>query len=204
MVRLKFSLGPDILSWKTLLMHKSQWKDDTPNLSSENLNLWNWIWKSEIKNLDKNMKTKLVKQKLERDFWEANPGQNFESSCVTKVGKKPLPVIFFEASQSEAEQKNSGNDVFSLLRFFKNAAVSCPAFDNSLCQTLSWFSVGWFYGKIWRRKKRMMMTLILLFMVIILLDQQCAEFNERFKKTVDGLNDYVPHGHHGQTLDQHM
>ena len=45
------------------------------------------------------------------------------------------------------------------------------------------------------------MTLILLFMVIILLDQQCAEFNERFKKTVDGLNDYVPHGHHGQTLD---
>ena len=65
--------------------------------------------------MDKNLKSKLVKQKLERDFWEANPGQNFESSCVTKVEKKPLPVIFFEASQSEAEQKNSGNDVFSLL-----------------------------------------------------------------------------------------
>ena len=81
MVRSKFSLGPDILSWKTLLMHKSQWKDDTPNLSSENLNLWNWIWKTEIKNLDKNMKTKLVKQKLEQDFWKANPGQNFELSC---------------------------------------------------------------------------------------------------------------------------
>ena len=26
-----------------------------------------------------------------------------------------MPVIFFRASQSEAEQKNSGNDVFSLL-----------------------------------------------------------------------------------------
>ena len=50
----------------------------------------------------------------------------------------------------------------------------------------------------------MMMTLILLFMVIILLDQQCAEFNEMFKKTVDGLNDYVPHGHHGLISDRHM
>ena len=55
----------------------------------------------------------------------------------------------------------------------------------------------------------MMMTLILLFMVIILLDQQCAEFNERFKKTVDALNDNVPHGqrpfgHHGQIPDWHM
>ena len=39
------------------------------------------------------------------------------------------------------------------------------------------------------------MTLILLFI---------AEFNERFKKTDDGLNDYVPHGHHGQILDRHM
>ena len=57
------------------------------------------------------------------------------------------------------------------------------------------------------KKKRMMMTLILLFMVTILLDQQCAEFNERFKKTVDGLNDYVPHGHHGIMAswhDRHM
>ena len=53
-------------------------------------------------------------------------------------------------------------------------------------------------------EKRMVMTLILLFMVIILFDQQCAEFNERFKKTVDGLNDYVPHGHHGQIPDRHM
>ena len=41
---------------------------------------------------------------------------------------------------------------FSFLRFFKNAAVSCPAFDNSLFQTLSWFSLGWFYGKIWKEK----------------------------------------------------
>ena len=53
-------------------------------------------------------------------------------------------------------------------------------------------------------EKRMMMTLILLFMVIILLDQQCAEFNEMFKKTVNGLNDYVPHGHHWQIPDRHM
>ena len=48
------------------------------------------------------------------------------------------------------------------------------------------------------------MTLILLLMVIILLDQQGAEFNERFKKTVDGLNDYVPYGHHWQTPDRHI
>ena len=45
---------------------------------------------------------------------------------------------------------------FSFLRFFKNAAVSCPAFDNSLFQNLfqnlSWFSLGWFYGKIWKEK----------------------------------------------------
>ena len=31
-----------------------------------------------------------------------------------------------------------------------------------------------------------------------------AEFNEMFKKTVDGLNDYVPHSHHGQIPDRHM
>ena len=37
-------------------------------------------------------------------------------------------------------------------------------------------------------------------MVIILLDQQCAEFNEMFKKTVNSLNDYVPHGHHSRYL----
>ena len=55
-----------------------------------------------------------------------------------------------------------------------------------------------------KKKKQIMMALILLFMVIILLDQQCAELNERFRKTVDGLNDYVPHGHHGQIPDRHM
>ena len=81
-----------------------------------------------------------------------------------------------------------------LLALLSTTAFAKPSLDFEWADFMERFE----------EEKRMMMTLILLFMVIILLDQQCAEFNERFKKTVDGLNDYVPHGHHGQIPDRHM
>ena len=91
--------------------------------------------------------------------------------------------------------------------FFKVLQKRCcflPCFQQQpLPNPLLIFS-GLILWKDLKKKKRMMMTLILLFMVIILLDQQCAEFNERFKKTVDGLNDSVPHGHQGQIPDWHI